>query len=96
MRHDAHLGRPNPGGEEEGGFTDEDCRLAMDWNRCAVGERADWRIDCLGPPGSERDVEGDAITVLGMKFWMAVNDDRAGEADRLLKSIHRVMRGEDP
>jgi hypothetical protein len=64
---------------------------------CAVGERADWNDD-PNPESDDgdKDMESDAITVLGVHFCRAVTDNRIDEADRLLKSIHRVMRGEDP
>jgi hypothetical protein len=76
---------------KRGTFTVEDQLDAANWNRCAVGERADWRnkSKVFSDPG-------DAITILGIEFCAAVFSNQIDEADRLLKSIHRVMRGEDP
>ena len=78
---------------QRGRFTNDDWGLSGDWNACAVGERARWPAnDFEGKP----DRLGDALTVLGRRFAAAVFFDRIDEADRLLRSIHRVMRGGDP
>jgi hypothetical protein len=78
---------------KRGRFTFEDWCLAADWSACAIGERARWPADDLkGRP----DHMGDALTFMGSEFSGAVLSHRIDEADRLLRSIHRVMRGEDP
>ena len=80
---------------KRGFFTVEDVKDALDWNRCAVGERADWNIPLKGKEG-QPDLMNDALTKLGRQFTSAVAVEDIVGADRLLKSIHRVMRGEDP
>ena len=82
----------------KGYFTFIDVLDSALWTRGPVGERADWDDDPHLPESDDgdKDTEGDAITVLGRLFCTAVSYNRIDEADRLLKSIHRVMRGEDP
>ena len=40
--------------------------------------------------------DADELSSLVLELWDAVEHDQFYDASRLLKSIHRVMRGEDP
>ena len=70
-----------------GHFTQEDCALASDWDRCAVGEQRailPTVVLCtsllLGP-------EDETLNDLGRKFYAAIKAGDIAEAERLLDKI---------
>ena len=70
-----------------GRFTQEDCDLASDWDRCAVGEQRailPMVVVCtsllLGP-------EDDTLNELGRRFYAAIKAGDIAEAERLLDKI---------
>jgi hypothetical protein len=50
----------------------------------------------MGRFTSKDSSDADVLSSLTLQLWDAVENNQFYEADRLLKSIHRVMRGENP
>lgn len=72
---------------ERGHFTQEDCALAGNWDRCAVGEQRSvlpFVVLCtsllLGP-------DDDTLNELGRRFYAAIKAGDIAEAERLLDEI---------
>lgn len=76
---------------KSGKFTLDDCRVAADWNSCAVGEThpsvgkilRDYSLSWKYSPS----VEFDEIFLLGMRFYWAVNYNDIDKAKNLYKQI---------
>src|SRR5262249_14180190 len=70
-----------------GHFTQEDCALASDWDRCAVGEQRAMLPTVVVCTTRLIGREDETLNELGRRFYAAIKAGDIAEAERLLDKI---------